>query len=212
MVALAFSFSLFAYWALVGRAVLALACPRLGVLRPWLLAPGVGLALTIIGTTIVNQAGIPLRAGTWPLTAGLGLAALTTLFRLRTSIPRRPGAPFLLASIVCLVWTGWPALVSGFKWISYSNDDMANYCLAAERFLATGFYSVPTMAELAGRDYASYYYFMHVADMMRHGAEHVVAWAAALGGLKATQAFMPAILALTLTQLFAAAEIGRAHV
>jgi hypothetical protein len=110
-------------------------------------------------------------------------------------------------TLVSLVWTGWPAAKLGFAWISYANDDMANYCLAAERFAAQGFFDVPTMAQLGGRDYPAYYFFMHVADMMRFGAEHLVAWGAGLAGLKATQVFMPVILALMLTQLWAAAAL-----
>ena len=208
MLALAFSFSVFLFWTVVGRALLALVAPRFGMLRSWLLAPGLGLAVTLLGTTVVNQAGIPLARGTWPLTLVLGVAAAVILFRLRPRLPVHAAAPFFLAALASLLWTGWPALESGFNWISYGNDDMANYCLAAERFTDHGFYDVPTMAELSGRDYASYYFFMHVADMMRFGAEHVVAWTASLAHLKATQAFMPAILALALTQLFAAAGLA----
>ncbi|MBI5766606.1 MAG: hypothetical protein HZA93_02345 [Verrucomicrobia bacterium] len=211
MLALAFSFSIFVFWTLVGRATLALVQPRWGVLRPWLLAPGLGLALTLLATTIVNQAGVPLSRGTWPITLGLGLAAAAVFVRTRPAFPVRQGRWFLAAAVASLLWTGWPAFQSGFNWISYGNDDMANYCLAAERFNSHGFYAVPTMAELSGRDYASYYFFMHVADMMRFGAEHIVSWTASLLRIKATQAFMPAILALALTQLFAAAALALQH-
>ena len=39
-------------------------------------------------------------------------------------------------------------------WLSYVNDDYVNYCLAAERFKDFGFWRVPTMEELGGRDIA----------------------------------------------------------
>ena len=213
MVALSFSLGVFLLWALVGRALLAIFSPRFGALRSWLLAPGLGLAVVLISLMIGNQAGWPVRSFARPMIALWAVAAVAVLAWRRPRTSWRALAPFFAAALVSLLWTGWPALRAGFNWISYGNDDMANYCLAAERFGDHGFYAVPTMAELSGRDYASYYFFMHVADMMRFGAEHTVAWAAGLGGMKATQAFMPAILALALTQLFAAAglvlQLGR---
>ncbi|MSU22442.1 MAG: hypothetical protein EXS32_01310 [Opitutus sp.] len=207
MLALAFSLSVFAFWTLVGRAVLVLGHPRLGVLRSWLLAPGLGLATLLLALMACNQAGWPIARFAGPLTLVLAVAATGGLLRWRPRTPWRALTPFFLTALCSLVWTGWPALESGFNWISYGNDDMANYCLAAERFASRGFFDLPTMPELAGRDYSSYYYFMHVSDMMRFGAEHIVAWTASITGLKATQTFMPAILALALTQVFSAGAL-----
>lgn len=207
MLALAFSFALFLVWTVTGRALVSLAAPRFGVLRSWLVAPAVGLAVMLLGLMVFNQLGIPINRFAWPLTAALLAAAAVVLFKSRPALPTRSLLPFAGAALFSLVWTGWPALVFGFKWISYGNDDMANYSLAAARFGAHGFFEVPTLAELSGRDYPSYFYFMHVADMMRFGAEHIVSWTAALGGLKPTQAFMPVILALALAQLLAAAAL-----
>ncbi len=201
MLALAFTYLVFVYWAVVGRAVTALVYPRFGVLRSWLVAPALGLAVVLLGLMAFNQAGIPIGRFALPFTLLLGLCAIAVLSWRRPPLPARQLTPFVAASVFALFWAGWPALESGFNWISYANDDMANYCLAAQRFLDHGFYDVPTMAELAGRDYSSYYYFMHVADMMRFGAEHVVAWCAAIAGIKPTHAFMPAILALSLVQI-----------
>ena len=208
MLALAYSFAVFLIWTFVGRALFAVAAPRFGALRAWLLAPGVGLSVFLLSVMVLNQLGWPIAQIAWPMTLGLLLAAVAVFWRRRPIFPTRAVLPFFGAALVSLLWTGWPAVAVGFNWISYGNDDMANYCLAAERFASRGFFAVPTMAELSGRDYSSYYFFMHVADMMRFGAEHVVAWSASLAHLKATQAFMPAILALALTQLFAAAGLA----
>ena len=196
MLALAYSFGLFLIWGVIGRALVAVFAPRFGVLRAWLVAPGLGLAACLLGLMALNQSGWPIGRIAWPLTGALLAASLGALAWRRPRLPGRALAPFALAALASLAWTGWPALESGFNWISYGNDDMANYCLAAQRFADHGFYTIPTMAELSGRDYAAYYYFMHVADMMRFGAEHIVAWSASLAGLKPTQAFMPVILAL----------------
>lgn len=207
MLALAFSFLVFVYWTVLGRAVVSLAYPRLGALRAWLVAPALGVSVLLLGLMVFNQAGIPIRTFATPLTIVLGVAAVGVIAWRRPVTPWRTLAPFLLAALVSCLWTGWPALQTGFNWISYANDDMANYCLAAQRFMDHGFYSVPTHADLAGRDYAAYYFFMHVADMMRFGSEHLVAWTASISHLQATQAFMPAILALSLVQIAGAAAL-----
>ncbi|PTX92606.1 hypothetical protein [Opitutus sp. ER46] len=207
MLALAYSFLLFAFWVLVGRAVIAVVFPRLGVLLSWLLSPALGLSVLLLGLMVFNQLGLRLGIVVTPLTLGLAGVSLAILFQRRPIVPWRQIAPFALAVVAALLWAGWPALLTGFDWVSYANDDMANYCLAAQRFLDRGFYEAPTMAELAGRDYSSYYFFMHVADMMRFGAEHLVAWSAALGHVKATQGFMPAIMALALVQLASAGAL-----
>lgn len=207
MAALAYSLALFAIWTVVGRALAAGLVPRLGVLRSWLLAPALGLAVFLLGVMILNQAGLPVRTFARGMTLALAAAGVAGLWRWRVRWPGRATNLLLGITLVALMWSGWPAAKLGFSWISYANDDMANYCLAAERFAAQGFFDVPTMAQLGGRDYPAYYFFMHVADMMRFGAEHMVAWGASLAGLKATQVFMPVILALMLTQLWAAAAL-----
>jgi hypothetical protein len=201
MLALAFSLSMFAYWTVLGRAVAAVAYPRLGILRSWLVAPAIGLSVVLLGLMALNQAGIPIGRFATPMTITLGIAGVVVLAWRRPVTDVRRIGPFFLAVGFAWLWTGWPALESGFNWISYANDDMANYCLAAQRFIEHGFYAVPTIEELAGRDYASYYFFMHVADMMRFGAEHIVAWSAVIGHIKATQGFMPVIVALSLVQV-----------
>ncbi len=207
MLALAFSLLVFVYWTVLGRAVISVAYPRVGVLRGWLLSPALGLSIVVLAVMVLNQAGIPIRHFASLTSLLLGVSAVGLLVWRRPVLPSRRIAPFAIAILFAWLWTGWPAFETGFKWISYANDDMANYCLAAQRFMDNGFYAVPTKAELAGRDYASYYYFMHVADMMRFGAEHVVAWTASIGRIKATEAFMPAILALGLVQISAAGAL-----
>jgi hypothetical protein len=207
MVALAYSLALFVIWTVTGRALAALLVPRLGVLRSWLLAPALGLAVFLLAVMTLNQAGLPIRTFARGLTLALAAGSGFVLWRERVRWPGRTANVFSMITLGALVWAGWPALKLGFSWISYANDDMANYCLAAERFAAQGFFDVPTMAQLGGRDYPAYYFFMHVADMMRFGAEHAVAWGAGVAGLKATQVFMPVILALMLTQLWAAAAL-----
>jgi hypothetical protein len=207
MLALGLSLALFFFLAIVGRATLVVGRYRSSVLRAWLLAPAVGLAVLVLALMLLNQGGLPIRSFAGWLAAGLGLASVAVLARSRPAFPRRALAIFAGAVAGMILWTGWPALEFGFNWVSYANDDMANYCLAAERFADCGFWDSPTFADFAGRDYTRYYWFMHVADMMRFGSEHVLAWVVGLTGLKATQIFMPTIVMLAGLQLSAAGAL-----
>ena len=207
MLALGLSFLLFLFWVLVGQAVLAALKLRLGVLRSWLLAPGVGLAVVALLLMVGNQAGWPIGRFARPLTLLLAVAALGVLFWRRPLLPGRQIAPFLGAAVFSLIWTGWPGWILGFNWLSYVNDDFVNYCLAADRFKDFGFFAVPTMADLAGRDYSQYYWFMHVGALMRFGSEHQLAWVAAVTGLRPIGIFMPVILSLGLVQIAATAGL-----
>eukprot|EP01035_Chromulina_nebulosa_P004823 gene4823-6567_t len=162
---------------------------------------------------VLNQLDLPVRAFAWPMT--LALAAFTAAIfvlhrqpRHRLAFPARALAPFFGVALFSLLWTGWPALRFNFSWLSYVNDDYVNYCFAAERFKDFGFWRVPTMEELAGRDWSQYYWFMHVPGLMRFGSEHVLAWISALTGVKALGVFMPVILGFGLVQLFAAAALA----
>lgn len=206
MYALGLSFILFVFFCLIGKPVLGALVPRLGVLKSWLLAPSMGLSLLLLGLMVGNEAGLPIRsfAAIWLLTlsaaagwlyyrqgrqAWLGLPKLTPYFGLF--------AAFLLLA-------GWPAFEFGFKWVSYVNDDMANYCLAAERFMDRPFFQVPTNEELNLTDYTQNYWYMHGTDLMRFGSEHLLAWLGVVTGSKALSIFMPTILTLGGVQLFAA--------
>ena len=207
MLALGLSLILFAFWTLVGQAVLAVLKLRLGLLRAWLLAPSVGLAVVILVLMVGNQAGWPIGKFAWPMTLVLAGAAAVVLVWRRPCLPWRALAPFAVVALFSLLWTGWPALQYGFNWLSYVNDDFTNYCLSAERFKDAGFWKLPTMTELAGTDQAQYYWFSHVSGLIRFGGEHVLAWVATLCGRATLNIFMPAILGLGLVQLSAAAGL-----
>jgi hypothetical protein len=199
---------LFVFLAAVGQAVISLFRPRIGILWGWFVAPLVGLSTLIIIVTRLNVWGIPVKtAGPWT-TLVLLLLTIAVLAWRRPVFPFRRLRPFLLIGLVCLLYIGWPLLRFGFNWISYANDDMGNYCLAATRFLQHGYYDIPLQTELEGRDYPQHYWFMHALQQIRPGSEMTVAWMASLTGRRAHEVFMPAILMLTLMQLFAMGAIA----
>jgi len=201
MIALLLVLGTFLYLTFIGQAVVALLRPRLGVLWSWFIAPTVGLALLIVLITRLNVWGIPVRvAGPW-LTLGMFVAAVGIFIWRRPKLPWRQLAPFFGIVCVYLLYVGWPAVRFGFNWISYGNDDMANYCLAAERFLNHGYYDLPLQTDLEGRNYTQHYWFMHGLQQIRPGSELAVAWVSSLTGLKAHQTFMPTILMLSMLQI-----------
>ena len=211
MPALALSFVFVVFLAFVGRATLTACQWRGGVLRAWLLAPAVGLAVVLLTTMMLNQTGLPVRSFAWPLTLALA-AGTAAIFRWRRPLlPDRALAPFVAVALFSLCWVGWPHFRFNFDWLSYVNDDFTNYCLAAERFKDFGFWRVPTLDELAGRDIPQYYWFMHVPGLMRFGGELTLAWFSALTGVKSLRIFMPVIIGLGLVQLFAAAALVLHH-
>lgn len=211
MAATALSLAFFLFTALVGAATLALCRWRAGVLRSWLLAPATGLSVIVLLIMLLNQAGLPIGRFARPLTIVLGIASAAVLAWRRPAIPVRALLPFAAIILFSLFWTGWPMLRFNFGWLSYVNDDYVNYCIAAERFKDFGFWRVPTMEELAGRDIAQYYWFMHVPGLMRFGSEITLSWVSAVSGIKSLGIFMPVIIGLGLIQLCSTAALVLHH-
>ena len=208
MIALLLVAVLFIYLSIVGQAAISLFKPRNGVLWSWFAAPTVGLAVLVIIITRINVWGVPVQtAGPW-LTVFLLAASIAILFWRRPTLPLRKLVPFLVIGVAYLAYVGWPSFRFGFQWISYANDDMANYCLAAERFLHHGYYEIPLQTELEGRDYSQHYWFMHALQQIRPGSELTIAWIASVTGKRAHEVFMPAILLLSLLQLFGVGSIA----
>jgi len=194
---------LFLYLTFVGQAVISLLRMRQGVLWSWFLAPMTGLALLLVIGTRVSVWGVPFKEiGPW-LTVGLAVFAGLVWWWRRPVVPWRQLAPFALVILGYLLYTGWPLFLYGFRWISYGNDDMANYCLAADRFLNHGYYSLPLQTQLEGIDYTQHYWFMHGLQQIRPGSELTVAWAASLTGRNPHEVFMPVILMMSMVQIFA---------
>jgi hypothetical protein len=200
LLAFGLSIALFIFWAVVGLAVLAGLYREGDRLQTLLLAPVVGLATTTLGAFWLNWLGFPVASFGigWALVLFLSSAAL--LWRSRPHpLSWREYAPFAGILFVALLLTGRPMLEFGFDWVSYANDDMANYCLAAQRLLNHGFFDFPDPKTIAtGRDYSLFYWVLHVSAKARFGSELILAWICSWTGLTPDQAFMPTILAIHL--------------
>jgi len=200
--------TLFLFLTAIGQAVITLIRPRLGILWCWFLSPTVGFALLLVIMTRLNVWGLPVKTfGPW-LIGVLLVLSIAILWWRRPVFPWRPLRPFALLTLLFVVYAGWPMFRFGFDWISYGNDDMANYCLAADRFLNHGYYDLPEQTELEGRDYSQHYWFMHGLQQIRPGSEMMLAFTSSITGLKPHEVFMPVIIMFSMLQITAMGAVA----
>ena len=209
MLAIGLTIGLFAYWGVIGCAVVRSLRTRMPPLQEMLLAPAVGVVLTVVPLFVLNRLGMPVSRFAYPLTVALlvatgVLSVLAWRPRPFADLPWRQYAPFAAVLVVALLLTGRPMLEYGLHWVSLCNDDMANYCIGATRFYHHGFYDVPPLSEmLSGVDYSHFYWFFYVPAMGRTGSELLIGWVMRVTGLTPHQAFMPLIMAFHLCQVSA---------
>lgn len=208
VLAFCFPIVLFGFWAILGYAVLALFQTQRNLLQNALLAPSVGLALLVISLFWFNWLGLPVMQFASGLTIALLLASVFVFCWRRPYFPGYHFLPFAGVLLFALWVTGRPLLEFGFNWLSYANDDMANYCLGALHFLHYGYFDAPNVHEfIHNQDYSHYYWVLKVVKMERHGSELLLAWAAAVTRLTPHQIFMPMIMALHLTLITVAGSL-----
>ena len=199
MDAFLFTLATFAFWGLVGFAVISVFKPRLRVLQGLLLSPAVGIAATILPVFFINRMGVPVKDFGGILLPALALASVIVLAVNRPTFPVKRLLPYIGILVGALVLVGRPMFSYGFDWLSFSNDDMANFCLGAQRFLNHGFFDQPNLDDLrTGKEYSLVYWFMHVAGGVCSGSELMLAVIWAFSGLNAHQIYMPLMMALHL--------------
>ncbi len=206
MIAFSLSLALLLYWSLLGFAASSsLGLGRTGLQRA-LISPSLGLIVLLLPVFFLSRTGLPVGTFALPLVGCLALIAAAFLAWRRPNVPWRglrvPGVLLLVA----LALTGWPMGRFGFDWISFGNDDMANYVLAAQRFLQHGYTDLPDLPTyLTGKNYSLAYWYMHVAAGARPGSELMLATVWGVTGLNGHQIFMPIILALHLALIASSA-------
>lgn len=187
---------------------MSIAPPRLRILQGILISPAIGIAATILPIFFLSRNGLPVKDFAEWLIPALGACSLLVLILRKPIIPWRHIRWFSLVLFIAALLVGWPMLKYGFDWISYANDDMANYCLAAQRFFNHGFFDPPNLNDLfTGKDYSQSYWFMHVLAGTRSGSELILAAIWSLTGLNAHKIFMPVILALHLSLISSGAAL-----
>jgi uncharacterized membrane protein YphA (DoxX/SURF4 family) len=201
--------ALFTYLSVIGYAVLSLLSDE-EPLYLLLLSPVTGAAVVMLLTFTGNQIGVPIRYFAHALVVLVLAAALVVLWRRGRRVPIGDVRPYVLLICLGLLITGWPMLRFGFDWVSFCNDDMANYCMGAERVLNYGYSQAPDSRALAGQDYTQFLWFLHV--LHRPGSEMVLATVTAITRLLPLRIFMPTILAFMLCQISAAGAMAYAAI
>lgn len=211
-IALGITIGLYVYWLIVGYALHSALGHRItgnaNLIRSVLLAPVSGFALTLFGVFSLNHFGLPVKSCGVAWSAGLLIMAGIIYWKRRPPFPRKEFLKYSALFLLSLALTAWPMAEYGIWWLSYCNDDMANYCLAAQRHFSHGFFDVPAADTLAsGTENSLFYWFMHVPEEMRPGSEIHLAWVMSITGLSAHQIFMPLIVALQLALISATCAI-----
>ena len=200
--------TIFAYCTVVGLGIV-LALTREH--KPYLplLAPTLGASTLVIPTIWLNELGLPVgRFG--PALLAVFLAASTfAIFRWRSRVQWKRYVLFLPILLAGFVLAGRPMFEFGFNWLSYANDDMANYVLQAHRVLELGFYTVPPYSSYNfNKDAALVYWLNWTVNNERFGAEMLIALCLSVFPLNGFQLFMPIMTALGLVQICAASALA----
>jgi hypothetical protein len=199
---------IFSFWSILGYALIWGLYTRRNLMQSGLLAPAVGAATTALTVTTLNSVGAPIRYGGPAATVLLVCLCAFMLWRYRPVVPVRRLFPFAGVLVTAAVVTGYPMFRYGFNWVSYGNDDMANYSLGAKLYLNHGAFAIPVARDVINdRDASLFYWFLYVAGAMRHGAEEMLAWVLSMTSLSSHQAFMPVILAFHLVLIAAVAAL-----
>lgn len=198
---------LFVYLMFVGMAAAQAVGFRFGVIRGWLLAPVTGLSVLMISVMVLNQAGIPIRHFALALALSLFAASGAVLWWRPAILPVKGLWPFWGILVFALFYIGWPAISYGFNWTGYSNADALAYCRSASRIMDHGFFEIPPLADLLGRDYTQVSWFQFGPGLYRCGFDLILAWSASLTKMNPFAIYMPVMLSLGLIQISAVAAL-----
>lgn len=197
-----FVLALFACWFLVGFAALSALDVDLPFTRKVLLSPVVGSACVLLPVFWVNRLGVPVERCGPPIFVGAAAFALVYLAVRRPAWSMAKALPFAAIIGMALLSGARPFVHWGLDWVSFSNDDMANYTLAAQRFLHEGYFNIP-----GSRDFYSnanselYSWQLYVLNGSRSGADLTLAVAASVFGIHPAFLFMPVIMSFYLLLL-----------
>ena len=199
--------TIFAYCTVVGLGlVLALTREH----KPYLplIAPTIGAVAVVIATIWLNELGLPIASFGPALLAVFLAASIYAIFRCRLRVPWKQYAWFLPVLCAGFGLAGRPMFEFGFNWLSYANDDMANYALQAHRVLELGFYTVPPYSAYNfNKDATLVYWLNWTVNNERFGAEMILALCLSVFPLNGFQLFMPMMVALGLVQICATAAL-----
>jgi hypothetical protein len=203
MAAYVFTLVMFFIWAVIGSGfLLLLQKEKIITLKLLSVSPAIGICLILLPTFLLNRLGLPVIEFAEILVFSFLIISLLYLVILRPRLDMGI-LGLLLITLLALIANSFPFMLYGFDWVGFMNDDMANYVLAARRFLHNGYLAPLNFQDyLSGKDYSQAYWFLHVAIKERTGSEILIALISACSHLSPLEVFMPIILALNLTLMF----------
>lgn len=170
-----------------------------------LLSPAVGIAIVTLCATWLNVGGLPVRAFAYPLSAALVALAVVGLAIRRPRINVYQLLPFFVIIAAAFLLVGRPLFEFGTDWLGFSNDDMANYCLEAQRQIDHAFMAFPNPFDWVHlRDASLYYWSSTAIASERQGVQAFLAVVSVVARVYPLQAFMPVIVAFQMMLVSAA--------
>jgi hypothetical protein len=205
--AFALSIGLFAYFWVVGYAVVAALHTQRDLIRNALIAPGVGVAVTIYSIYVLSRLGLPVGSFAVVHAIAMVIFACVILVLLKPVLPARRLSPYVLIGIIAFVTTGWPLLTLGFAWLGNLNGDMANYVLDAHRLVDQAFIQPPDPKTWVERSDVSTYLVEFPLFGVRTASDLLLAWVITLTGKNGLMVYMPLLVALNVALIAAATAL-----
>ncbi len=199
-----------AFWSMAGWVLLCWAGLQRNLFRTLLLAPAAGVVALVLPLFELYRWGVPVRIGGPLATAAICVGIAVHFLRKGRRVRPPAGLVARVAVVLTLggAFVGAPLISEGFAWVSFCNDDMANYVLGGQGLLSRG-YLVPysPTAYVATADPSLQLTAVLEAAGFRCGAELLLAWAMSLVGFADHRVFMPVIIGLQIALVGATAGL-----
>jgi hypothetical protein len=205
--AFALSVGLLVYFWVVGYAIVAALHTQRDLIRNALIAPGIGVAVTIYSIYVFSRLGLPVGSFAVIHAIAMVILACMALVILKPVLPARRLAPYVLIGIIAFVTTGWPLLTLGFAWLGNLNGDMANYVLDAHRLVDQAFIQAPDPKTWVDRSDVRTYFVEFPLVGMRTASDLLLAWVITLTGKNGLMIYMPLLVALNVALIAAATAL-----
>src|SRR6516164_6870326 len=180
--AFALSVGLFAYFWVVGYAVVAAFHTQRDLIRNALIAPGVGVAVTAYSVYVFSRFGLPVGSFAIIHAIATVVFACVILALLKPVLPARRLFPYAVIGIIAFGTTGWPLLTLGFAWLGDLNSDMTQYVLDAHRLVDQGFIQAPDPKAWLEQADSSIYYVVYPLFGIRTASDLLLAYVITLAG------------------------------
>src|SRR5258706_2286927 len=183
------------YFWIVGYAAVSFLHTQRDLIRNFLIAPAVGVAVTLYSIYFLSRLGLPVGEFSWPLTLGLLVCAAGLIAWRRPRFAGWRAAPFVGIAILALLTSGWPLSTNGFAWLADSNPDFTFYVMNAHRLLSGGYFELPDLERWTSQSDWTGYFAAYPAAGIRSGSDLLLAWTISLSRRNGLEIYMPLTVA-----------------